>query len=797
MTITKKNPVESNSEINSQDHDNSASHLSNDRKDQIRKIPKRSGTLRNRLLMTLLPTLLIPLAVANGIAVNVINRDIKGGKLQEQEKTVIITGHITSQFFQAVQNVNNVLEVNPIILDSLKSGTQKVQSEGLLQKSIDEVEQQFATTKLLSLNQALNNYLQTLAEENNIAEIIITERNGFNVGYNSPSSDFVQSDEEWWQTAQQKGATILEPKFDESSNSAVLELVAPIRYLKTGELLGVGKFGVSIKHLNERLASIVGVKLIGSQTIQIIDSKTARSLNTMTAEETTELTEIIGGQEVVEILRMFSEAARNRDTELENLGELQGISNVELTKFNEDEIVMFFENGERYFHVINIPATNLVAITSIEKAQVAAQRNQLIIILGSTALLLAGLATGIIFLLSQKLSQPLANLASKAQQVANGDLEVEANLEGTQETQFLAENFNNLVKQLKILIQEQRNFGQEKEQQTKALEQEIYQLLNEVEGALDGDLTVRASLTSIEMSTVADLFNAIIDNLKDIAVKVKDSTTQVSSSLEADQLLIQKLAEQAIEEVEATHHTLESVKEMSNSIEDIAENANRTAVLAQDTHTVTQQGASLMDETVDSILNLRTTIGDTAKKMKRLGESSQKISYVVSLIEEMALKTNLLAINASVEAHRAGEQGEGFRIVAEQVSALAEQSSTAAQQITTIVKEIQLENQEVSKTMEIGITQVVNSTNLVESTKQNLKKVLELSESINNLMQSISKTTVSQTIISHTVRELMERIVQQSKQRLAYTQKVTQSMETTAEVSQELELAVRQFKVKD
>ena len=164
-----------------------------------------------------------------------------------------------------------------------------------------------------------------------------------------------------------------------------------------------------------------------------------------------------------------------------------------------------------------------------------------------------------------------------------------------------------------------------------------------------------------------------------------------------------------------------------------------------------------MDKTVESIVSLRTNVGETAKKMKRLGESSQNISQVVSLIEEIALKTNLLAINASVEASRAGEQGQGFTVVAEQVGALAEQSAAATKQITQLVSEIQRETQDVTMAMESGTSQVVNTTRLVESTKQRLERVLERSQRINELMQNISTSTVSQAQTSRLVTELMEK----------------------------------------
>ncbi|MDJ0510966.1 MAG: methyl-accepting chemotaxis protein [Crocosphaera sp.] len=394
------------------------------------------------------------------------------------------------------------------------------------------------------------------------------------------------------------------------------------------------------------------------------------------------------------------------------------------------------------------------------------------------------------------ISRQLKQLTNFAGKVASGEPGVRLETSDRQdEIGVLTRNLNDMAQNIDSNLEQRQLEAQKQRQKKEKLEQEINQFLGDVGGAIDGDLTVRTDLTSMEMITVADLFNAIIDNLKEIAIQVKTSTTQVSSSLGENEQSIQTLAQQAIEEAEATRKTLGSVEKMSHSIEAVANNANQAATLVDDTYTVTQQGAKAMDETVDSIFQLRTTVGETAKKMKRLGESSQKISQVVSLIEEMALKTNLLAINASVEARRAGKQGEGFMIVAEQVGALAEQSAAATKEISSIVEAIQEETQQVTQAMELGTSQVVDSTRLVEATKQRLEKVLEGSQTVNELMQSISQATVSQTDTSRTVTELMQQIAQQSQERSTASQTVAQSMQETAQVAQTLEAAVKQFKV--
>ncbi|MDJ0580779.1 methyl-accepting chemotaxis protein [Crocosphaera sp.] len=423
------------------------------------------------------------------------------------------------------------------------------------------------------------------------------------------------------------------------------------------------------------------------------------------------------------------------------------------------------------------------------------QKRQFEQIVWTIALTVVGLVGLIVFVVTNRMVKPIIRLTKASGALSSGLLNQKININRNDEIGVLADSFNTMAQQLQVSIASLEQEADQKRQQKEKLENEIAQLLGDVGGAMDGDLTVRANLTSMEMSTVADLFNAIIHNLKDIAMEVKTSTTHVSSSLGDNKQSIQGLAQQAIEEAEATRQTLGSVEAMSQSIEAVANNANEAATLVDDTYTVTQEGSKAMDKTVDSIFQLRTTVGETGKKMKRLGESSQKISQVVSLIEEIALKTNLLAINASVEARRAGKQGEGFMIVAEQVGALAEQSAAATKEITQIVEAIQGETQEVTQAMELGTSQVVDSTRLVEATKKRLETVLARSQTINELMHSISQATVSQTETSRVVTELMQQIAQQSQQRSTASQTVAQSMEETAQVAQKLEATVEQFKI--
>ena len=417
---------------------------------------------------------------------------------------------------------------------------------------------------------------------------------------------------------------------------------------------------------------------------------------------------------------------------------------------------------------------------------------RLSVLIAGVSILTVGLLT---WLLASRLTRPISEITEAATDLAQGNLDRTVNLERDDEIGVLADSFNTMTQQLQASIADIETKAREQQQQREQLESAISELIEEVIDATEGDLTVRAKLDSMELSTVADLFNAMIDNLQEIAIEAKQSTNQVGSSLQQNEREIRMLAQQAVTEAEETRNTLSSVEQMSQSIQAVAANASQVEQIADDTYNTVLTSTSNMDSTVNSILNLRTTVGETSKKMKRLGESSQKISQAVSFIEEIALRTNILAINATVEAGRAGEFGQGFTIVAEQVAGLAEQSAAATKEIAQIVAEIQAETQGVNQAMESGTSQVVETTRLVESTKESLAEVLEKSQTIDRLIKSISQSTVSQADTSRDVTKLMEKIARLSETTSQSSEKVARSIVETARVAQKLESAVAQFKV--
>jgi methyl-accepting chemotaxis protein PixJ len=331
--------------------------------------------------------------------------------------------------------------------------------------------------------------------------------------------------------------------------------------------------------------------------------------------------------------------------------------------------------------------------------------------------------------------------------------------------------------------------------QKEALQMQLINLLDEVEGAAQGDLTVRANVTAGEIGIVGDFFNAIIENLRKIVTQVKTSTANLNTSLGDNEDSMRSLAEDANRQSEEIARTLGSVEYMTLSIQEVAESARKAADVAKSASVTAEEGGLSMDRTVAGILDLRETVAETSKKVKRLGESSQKISKVVSLINQIALQTNVLAINASIEAARAGEEGRGFAVVAAEVGALASRSAAATREIEQLVENIQSETSEVVDAMETGTSQVVEGTRLVEEAKKSLKQIQEVSRQIDALVGMISDNTITQAQTSQTVTTLMKQIAAIAQRSSGASVQVSDSLRETVQVAQDLQRSVAYFKI--
>ena len=327
------------------------------------------------------------------------------------------------------------------------------------------------------------------------------------------------------------------------------------------------------------------------------------------------------------------------------------------------------------------------------------------------------------------------------------------------------------------------------------LQQRSIQLLTALRPALNGDLTVRAPITEDELGTIADAYNNTLQALRQIVIQVQGAAQQVaqtSSNSDASLAGLTNLAQQQSEEITAA---LGEIQHMVDSTQAVVANAELVQLAVQQANQTVESGDTAMNLTVKAIQGIRETVAQTSKKIKRLSESSQKISKVVNLIGNFATQTNVLALNAAIEATRAGEYGKGFAVVADEVRSLSRQSAAATIEIEKLVQEIQAETGEVAVAMETGIQQVVEGTNLVSDTRQNLNAIVSATAEISQLIERITAATQKQMTQSVTVTKSMQDVAEIANKTFAESQQIATVFQDLSGMAQELLTTASKFKV--
>ena len=364
------------------------------------------------------------------------------------------------------------------------------------------------------------------------------------------------------------------------------------------------------------------------------------------------------------------------------------------------------------------------------------------------------------------------------------------------EIDFVEQISNQMVLALDRLnfLEQQKNAEIQANQAKEQLEARAWQLLQEVDGLTTGDLTIRAKITTDEIGTIADSYNATIESLQKLVTQVKQVAKEVENTAETNDSLVQKLAVKAVDQENAIAETVSQIQTMTESIHNVSVNAARAEKIVQQASNTITDGDRAMNQAVVKINSLQDTVIETEQKVKRLGESSQEISQVVNSIGRFAAQTHLLALKASIEAARAGEQGKGFAVIADEVRSLAAQSATATADIDNLVARIQLETNEVITAMANGTKQVATGTELVQNTRQNLGSITNASQEISQLVKEIAQAATQQSRTSDLVSQNIAHVAVTAQENSQSATEVSLEIEKLLAVATKLQAGIAKFK---
>ena len=324
-------------------------------------------------------------------------------------------------------------------------------------------------------------------------------------------------------------------------------------------------------------------------------------------------------------------------------------------------------------------------------------------------------------------------------------------------------------------------------------QQAILRLLDDISDLADGDLTVEATVTEDFTGTIADSINFAIAELRSLVENVASSSAKVTGSADATRATSLQLAESAEHQAQEIAGASAAINEMAITIDQVSSNSAESAAVAERSVSIAKNGALLVRNTIDGMDTIREQIQDTAKRIKRLGESSQEIGDIVSLINEIADQTNILALNAAIQAAMAGEAGRGFAVVADEVQRLAERSATATKQIAGLVKTIQTDTHEAVSSMEQTTAEVVKGAELANSAGTALEEIETVSTNLAELIQDISEAAKHQATTSAHISNTMNVIQEITSQTLSGTNDTANSIGELAGMAVEMKDSVSGF----
>ena len=409
------------------------------------------------------------------------------------------------------------------------------------------------------------------------------------------------------------------------------------------------------------------------------------------------------------------------------------------------------------------------------------------LIAGVGILIVAWVVAGVSYAVRRQFQDPVKEMLGVMELVRSGEIDSRTSPDGSDELARLGGRLNEMLDSLTELVQTR--------EERDALQERIQKLLTEVSTVAEGDLTVQAEVTADETGALADAFNFMTDELRKIVASIDTTTKQVTSS--AGQVLVasQELATASQAQASRIEQVSSAVEQMAEAISEVSTNAAQSATVAQKALSNAERGGQAVTQVVESMGRIRSYTYETAQKIKRLGETSQRVGEIVQLIEDLADQTNLLALNAAIQAASAGEHGRGFAVVADEVRRLAERSADATKQIESLIHAIQSDTSAAVSAMEESTQQVVAGSRLADEAGGSLQSIQSVVSELAQLSTAISHSAQQHAGASSMVVSSMKEVSTVTHRTTEGTQETAERVSYLARLAEQLRASVAAFRL--
>lgn len=389
--------------------------------------------------------------------------------------------------------------------------------------------------------------------------------------------------------------------------------------------------------------------------------------------------------------------------------------------------------------------------------------------------------------LASSVISPIKELMRVAEAVGRGDLTKKSNVKSADELGQLGDTLNLTIDRLQGLVQS--------ESDREKMQRQVIGLLSVVSTAAEGDLTAQAEVTADALGSVADAFNLMINGLTSLVAQASTVAAEVQRSTSEILASSERMRSGASQQATQIRDASEAVNAMSVTTQRMAENADAATQTSVKATQAAVKGGTAVAETIKGMQRIRATVQSTGKKIKGLGERSLEIGAIIEVINEIATQTNLLALNAAIEAARAGEQGRGFAVVADEVRKLAERAARSTKDITGLIKGIQVETSEAVTVMEEGTREVEEGTKLADQAGAALREIEQIVKQTASLMTDITKAAGDQVKSTESVVVTMENISRITQDAAQGVQDTVATISKLADLTKRLTDAIGKFKI--
>ena len=393
----------------------------------------------------------------------------------------------------------------------------------------------------------------------------------------------------------------------------------------------------------------------------------------------------------------------------------------------------------------------------------------------------------VLVMLSNKVAKPVSELVDYSQRFAAGEYTSRPQIDSNDDFGLIAENFTRSSERISRAI-----LNQEAQEN---LQKSVTEFLTVVSQIGRGDLTLRGRVTNDGLGNVVDSVNYMLDNFVKVLERVRKAAIDVSSSANEILLSSEDMASGAVQQDQEITNTSSAVEELTVSMKQVSNNAEASAEAARRALDAAEQGNRAVRDTLEGMQRIRSSVQATAKKIKSLGDRSLEISEIINVINDITEQTNLLALNAAIEAARAGEAGRGFAVVADEVRKLSEHSRTATKDIASLIKAIQAETNEAVVVMEEGTKEVEVGARLADQAGKALEAISSVVRQSAELVQEISLASKQQVRGTEGVANAMQIISNITRQTSQGARQTARTVENMVKLSEQLNEALSQFRI--